>query len=399
MADRLEQAVCYWEDNCFLFDNLVRIRSILRSRFSGNLPDYYKDPVIDAIPLPLPLGNWYKFRDFILKASDNSEFDRLFVEHQAYKTIFRELQYFPKQVLMWSKASRRIFQLSKELQIFLDLTSLHGIKWADVPWPFESFAIELPVPIQEPHREISVDFILVSFFQTTDCTRKFGISALSTDLSHYNPLNRFERDLIKKNTSSGNITKAAKIVQTRNDRRNTIFGRPMCMGSSFNFSIDPRVQNLDVSTSFKDVYQMDAELRSKFTDRELSFLDSILRIVLGTCIYLSTIPGNSAHRSDWQEGCPGTGSKSDPRAISSGSKICQLSSIYKLNAEELALFEQCRGMSRQELCAHFRRGHWRRGWGEAQNPDAERTVWVRPCLVRFDRLEEGQLPGGAVTII
>lgn len=54
--------------------------------------------------------------------------------------------------------------------------------------------------------------------------------------------------------------------------------------------------------------------------------------------------------------------------------------------------------SYHELCAHFRRGHWRRPPGQGDDPTASKTVWVRPTLVRRDRLPEGALPGGSESI-
>jgi hypothetical protein len=51
--------------------------------------------------------------------------------------------------------------------------------------------------------------------------------------------------------------------------------------------------------------------------------------------------------------------------------------------------------ARFELSCPFREGHWRRPPGKGDDPTAPRTVHVRPCIVRRDRLPKdgGLLPG------
>lgn len=76
--------------------------------------------------------------------------------------------------------------------------------------------------------------------------------------------------------------------------------------------------------------------------------------------------------------------------------VCTVSSIYRLTPEERKLIGD-HAVSRRgtvELCAHFRRGHWRRPPGKGDDPTAEKTVWVRPTLVCRDRLAAGSMPGG-----
>ena len=37
--------------------------------------------------------------------------------------------------------------------------------------------------------------------------------------------------------------------------------------------------------------------------------------------------------------------------------------------------------------------------GEAQDPNALKVVWVRPTLVRRDRLQLGEVPAGTLTVV
>ena len=53
----------------------------------------------------------------------------------------------PEELSDWTQSSRRVFYLTRELQMLLALTSFEKITWGDIPWPFRSFVIVLEEPI------------------------------------------------------------------------------------------------------------------------------------------------------------------------------------------------------------------------------------------------------------
>jgi hypothetical protein len=75
-----------------------------------------------------------------------------------------------------------------------------------------------------------------------------------------------------------------------------------------------------------------------------------------------------------------------------------VTSIYKFSPEEQAFLRRRATMSAREyheLQFHFREGHWRRPQGLGHDPFAEKTVHVRPTVVRPDKRVPGTLAGGA----
>jgi len=128
--------------------------------------------------------------------------------------------------------------------------------------------------------------------------------------------------------------------------------------------------------------------------------DSMIRVVVGMCLYLKTLPSGSPHQSEWRP-VPRSGLP-DPKAISNEAQVCTVSSCYKLTTQErvmLGLEGTKQEKALYELSCHFRAGHWRRPPGMGSDPTAPKTVHVRPCIVRKDRLQEGELPGGSGAIV
>jgi hypothetical protein len=119
--------------------------------------------------------------------------------------------------------------------------------------------------------------------------------------------------------------------------------------------------------------------------------------------YLSTLPPGSPYLSDWT-----AKSKSylrnkrgarDPRSITDGARICTVSSSYVLSQAEQAVIGRREQTGTYQVRPHFRRGHFRRRPGHGHDPAAPRVVWVRPTLVRADRLPPGGIPGGTEAVL
>ena len=112
------------------------------------------------------------------------------------------------------------------------------------------------------------------------------------------------------------------------------------------------------------------------------------------------LPVHSPHKSEWEP--LSRKAQQDLSLVTREAEVCTISSCHKLTAKEraaLGIDMKVGSVGGHEVRAHFRRGHWRRLPGYGDQPDAPKLVWVRPTLVRRDRLPRGALPGGAETIL
>lgn len=132
--------------------------------------------------------------------------------------------------------------------------------------------------------------------------------------------------------------------------------------------------------------------------KDASHFEIAARIVAGLCLYLTTLPTRTSHRSEWRP-ADSLAKRPDPRAITTGAEVCLVSSVYELTAQEREVIERVGPRGYYELCCHFRRGTWRRKPGFGQDPTAPKVVHVRPTIVRKDRLPEGAVPGGSANIL
>jgi hypothetical protein len=127
-----------------------------------------------------------------------------------------------------------------------------------------------------------------------------------------------------------------------------------------------------------------------------------VRILAGLCLYIRTLPPISKYRTKWQK------AEVEPlvmpvQAITDEAEVCVVSTEFTLSPEERTIFssrevnEELAGCMKKN--PHFRRGFWKRPPGQGHNPDAEKSIWVRPTIVNRHLLREGELPLGAETIL
>ena len=209
------------------------------------------------------------------------------------------------------------------------------------------------------------------------------IRLISTEIDRFQPLSQFEKGMMMSQYQKGKFDKVTGKITF-----SSIFAERLIPDSLIGVPIS-KIGDLYITESHDQLLRKAGYTKAEVADGG----DLAIRIALGLCIYLSTLPSTTPHRSEWQK----HRGERDRKAITDGAEICTVSSIFKLTTEEKEIVRQMHGRATVELSAHFRRGHWRRPPGQGQNPKAMKTVWVRPCLVRKDKLEEGQIVGGAVT--
>jgi hypothetical protein len=392
---RLEQALRLWEDRHYVYR--------LTHEMCQIFPDLQR-PEVKAEDC-----HFDEFRSYLLHSS-SGPLDRRFVDTNLIQSE-QETQldnFFPWMITGWMRHSRRTYRVSEDLQMLLEHTSLDDITWNDVPWPFDSFCIELAAPIKD-EGQCLYDAILVS-----EILGSFNEHRLPMLNSISGPDKVFCIGVLGRSLCDvQHITDREKRGAERSLRRRQI--KPLISAldkfvkqTGFGYRhfhvlvwVMSKFGRLAVSTSYHDILKMTDH---GVIDREpmptqdfLSHMDRVARITVGLCLYLTMISSHGSHTSDWIRN---ESHHPDPKAISNEGQICTVSSIHTLTQRERRLLkEHYEGPRGYELCAHFRCGHWRRPPGKGEDPTAPKTVWVKPTLVRRDRLDPGELPGGAKTNI
>ena len=133
----LEQALRVWEQVNYLISLRIQMRQLL-------------DPP-SPLPFAGPIVHAPEFRKYLLDRSTVCFDVERFIgpsELQSFqeKNSGVAFVYLPICLKSWSQNSRRVYQLSPDLQVMLGYTSLKGIRWSDIRLPFESFALSLETP-------------------------------------------------------------------------------------------------------------------------------------------------------------------------------------------------------------------------------------------------------------
>ena len=309
------------------------------------------------------------------------------------------MDFLPYALAMWTSKSRRVYHLSHDLQTLLMNTSMDDLYLKDVSWPFDAFAITLDTPILDIEGN-ETDCFLVSPLQYPMMSTSFQMGdRLQMQMTFNNYvnetlLNRSQRKLFRKLISQQKFDELRPLVVDAVQKRTAMKSRSVNMmamivdrengGSS--------VMELASSTGREYTRVNRADVRESTED-----MNDSIRLIAGLCMYLRSLPSNSPHVVREKKVSKRVRSK-DRTAITDGADVCIVSSVYSLSADEKSVSEGLAGRTGAEVRVHWRQGHWRRPPGQGLNPKAAKTVWVRPTLVRRDRLPLGSLPGGTKQI-
>lgn len=392
-SDRLETVLHAWEDLWYLAGVAERIRQA-----DGQPPLYKHEKAI---------VNWSQLRKTILKTSirrpqslDMTHFMSPALNEASSNLTGEaaqplELMLLPTMgtaIAGWCLQSRRIYYLSPDLMALLNATSLDRVRWKDVSLPFASFAISLGKPIVDPAGDV-FDYILVTSLQDTTTESLFlDFRFFVAGCDQYTPLNEANKHNIEQRMRQRNWPHVAKLINLFLDNTEKVCGS--------RFELDATSQEEPVTTTAERLY---SEFNNDFPllQEDPRFVwGSMIRIVVGLCLYMQTLPAKSSYQSEWRKlqrsGLP------DPRAITNEAEVCTVSSCYNLTREEkvfLGLEGDEQERKQYELSCHFRQGHWRRVPGTGHDPTAPKIVHVRPTIVRKDRLRENELPGGSEALV
>lgn len=374
---RLEQAIRLWENRyvCEAAANRVARQPNVQAHYN-------------ALPLVGPLLHAASFRQYLLQAfHDRKPFDTArYLGNETIVKAVGALAELPWFLWQWNYVSRRVYQITQDLQLLLGVTSLEDVTWKDIHLPFPCFGIALVDPIVDESNGRKFDFLLVSLAKHEGNKKWFyNLILFPQDLERYEPLTEKEKRTMEKAAGHKDWMRILSILNRYQKRCQNL--SLMRINYSFEGGQERTVEDVRTTTGDTD-YSGDA----------LSVFRKAARIIFGVCLYLKSLPSNHSAIQEEKKVKPEEEKVSSPDkfCISDIADICTVSSTHTLTDEERHVLTTCRdGAGGYEVRAHFRTGHWRRPPGLGQDPNAERTIWVRPTLVRRDRVAAGTVPGGA----
>jgi hypothetical protein len=326
-----------------------------------------------------PAKHWKDYRKHLTRIhQDGFDYDKFVgkVWDDAPSETFPRQRLLASQVASWMKSSRRIYRVPEDLELLLAATSLNDVNWENVRWPFDSFLITLEVPIILGGNEI--DSILVCY--------ELGEKSVSNATYILAvPRNMKKMDAVFIGDQSERISRALlnKDYDYASQKLNAILTNRL------------RSESPEMLILSKEAFRGDG-LAAHFENEvwEDVGMQKILRIVFGMLLYLQSLPASITAPSGWKRS-EAVKEPGHPKKITLASEVCNIASVYKLNLQEKAVFRNGLRGAHLEVSVHYREGHWRRPPGKGSDPNFPKTVWVRPTIVRFDKLEDGGLPGGS----
>lgn len=289
----------------------------------------------------------------------------------------------PACIASWTEKSRRCFKVSEEMQLLLAATPLDGIPWDAVRFPFDSFMIRLALPI--PFGKNHVNAILISreseyrpdeFMALTGIDCPIAVTLITDNIGAHPIDLQFKQRITRKAKSDPMLV----VMQLA----------PVWFKSC---GLDQAIQGFNpIPTTYfhpEIIKTGEAKVLDKVQGTHTENI--VYRIIFGLILYLNTREGSKEGEvwADPMEKVPGM-----HRIITDGAQVCDLGHRYRINDEERRTFLDCmEGHGGWEVASHARRGHFRRP--PNSQFDAKQTVWVRPCIVREDRLvhEKGVMLG------
>ncbi len=369
----LEKLLQLWEDY-MLFRGVVKILH----------ENYAQYPARESEPYPQndAATHYRGFRSYLQNAfTKESCFDKArFISRDPEDGNADSMNVIASTMFSWVKNSRRVFSLAPDLQLLLDATSIEGITWGDIRLPFETFLVELAIPFENDQGELMHYALIDSVEDESGENKIISLLTLHDSLLTHEAISLKEKSNLAKFIRQKNWPKLILTIETIYQRM--------------------RGMKLWGSSLITKVLTKDTPVDESFAANEASLPwdFAALRVVVGMCMYMKTLPSSSPHISAWHP-LPKTPTIRG-NSVSNGASICSVDSSFKLTNEEKVAFANPANKPTPtfgEKCCHFRRGTWCRPSGSDLN--AEKTIWRRPTIVRKDKLLPGELPKGAESIL
>ena len=369
---RIEDALQSWEENRFLESVSYHLQG--RLTHPGTLTNTW-------------VGPDRTFREFLLTAREGTQLPDEFKSLERAKG--GKPSYYDTDaahILEWTAKSRKVYKLPSNMQLLLTETSLKGLSWSDIQLPFDCFAITLETPMKLLDYEL--DCFIVTRLKSETNTYSLHVAGMGPNAKPWERMSVASLGAWRKLIREGNTNELSRRLSQRWEYRKT------CAPSIMYFSAN--IDNGPIENEYARFTQKAAQNRPEFAGYAAQS-QLVFRLVGGLCQYIISLPTGATYISDKRPFRPGRGI--DRNAIVNGAEIATVSNFYTLSRDESAALEIIRKARPGEISAHWRRGYWRRPNGQGHNPNASRTIWVRPTLVRGDSLPERGLPGGGLVTV
>lgn len=391
LVERLEQALCLWEDNCFMLGVISKMKTS-----TGITPNY--QPVG-------PMIHYKDFRNYLLNFRGGKIDYEKFVGPNLMEDLLRTFYTYPVALLSWTINSRRVFNLPATFQAMLRETSFDDICWKELKWPFESFVVMLEDPIKFPSGN-ECDCIMVSEIGKLLPQKSYGsvdnyngkaveFRFLSTGLNDYVKTKPAEREeilrLIRQKRFDKLIKKVNRLDISQKKEKVRFYD-----GGVF-IVLPDLIAEKEITTSLPELMKSTYGIEKG----NLQEWDSAMHIVLNLCIYLANLPPKQFKEfySNEEMEQAQNDETFDLTAITDKANICTVGREHTLSKEDQKTIAFLRGTgSGKEKRAHFRRGHWRKVSSANENSEISR-IWIKPCLVNKHKLAPGSIPSGSKTLL
>lgn len=384
---RLEQALQYWENACFFAEMILRYGHEEMKR-------QYK------FDLSGPIENHHKLRKSLLRTSETFVLDD-YVGGTEVSKYLADLIWLPLSLFSWTRFSRRVFQLSPDLQTLLSTISLERVTWDIINFPLSSFIVTFPEPLDDG---LGWQSDCAFFADVTELIKKHRNVEHGKKVLHFS---LFSTDLGKiKPISSNSRKKMRKAIMRENYRK---FG--MLAKKYFK---EENINTEGTRTGFIEISQGKGENVLETFERQMATMDTAenghqkasvviqaLHQMVAFCLYLDSL--KSPERKSFIEKIE---SPSKKKQAESSKVIADVSEIFIVECEhsfsdkERLIIDEIRKTRRTEnKCVHWRRGYCRRLPGKGGDPNAPKIVIVKPALVNAKLLKPDTLPVGSKSIL
>jgi hypothetical protein len=377
----LENALRAWEDLYLIDEATTRLGIESGIRKSQDLVGPVKHWRELRNHLLMIQGNDFDFRRFTLPENPSDSPLSGGAMMAGWENCF---QHLPLQLASWILSSRRVFQLNDELVERFITADYSHYKWSDLLWPFNAFSIQLESPVNAyndtPQHQLTM-LLVTSIYQVCeqgflepDRTMEFGTfySKRGDMIMPSEYLDSKERDRLDDDL--------------RHKRWNKVRKRLIPIGQKL------MNQEIMYPPGSTDPYSVNT---SDFVDDS-----NPSKIIAGLCLYLEALPTEITENYPWRQSVPIKAQREVRKIITDGEQVCQVNDFNVICPETISLFpETLRAGPAYSVTPHWRRGHYRRAKGQGKNPNAPRTIEVKPALIHKDLLPEGAVPGGAQSLV
>jgi len=338
--------------------------------------------------LTLPKRNWRHFREFLTRihsegycwedwsTEPSEEYWNILEKFGAKKE--KGLNYIfkaPAVLASWTLCSRRTFKLTADLQVVLAATSLKGVDWAKFCWPFNSFLIELEVPLIM--NGIQFDSIMVSNEDQFLGNNRMTVKLIPSSLLSRDEIGTEKRSALEK-------------LSRHNARR--------FRAGYMEFFV----------SCMEEAYMIDLNIWEKvdedaFRSGDISSFEElpherkvVFRILFGLVLFLQTREGR---QSSFKPNVANDSLPGNERLITDGEEVCHIGNTITLTDEVFHRFADVMDGIGTEHGPTYVMGHWRRPPGFGSIPTAEKSVLVLPYITHKELIAEGLPVGTSTTVV